>query len=323
MISDKAGGSTSTSSADPTKAAKPAWQSEAIARLEQLSRHDPGGRGLPSTAPAGLLEPAALTLLASSRVIIVTGFCVRSAMIGETDGPSGASALAACLLGLGKKVTILTDKYSSNLVASALAVHSPPAGTDPGLPISVVVLPDDDGNAAQACMALAHDFEPDLIIAVERPGTAEDGHRYSMRGTILDDIAPPADILFTASENRRWTTAAIGDGGNELGMGSLRDTCVSAVTMGEQIFCTSNSDFPVAAGISNWGAYALAGAVSILAGRAVLPSPEEELSSLQAVYKAGGVDGATREHTCTVDSLPADEYLHTIRQMNKLVMESL
>ncbi|MFH2115546.1 MAG: DUF4392 domain-containing protein [Spirochaetota bacterium] len=349
MTSDKAGGSSPASSADPANPARPARQSEALARLEGLARYDPGGRGLSSKAPTGLLEPAAMALLAARRVMIVTGFCVRSAMTGETDGPPGASALASALVSLGSTVMILTDRHSAGLVAAALAARTPPTkpGMDtnaekvteldaekvispdarPGLTtgqvVPVATLPDDDREAAQACLDLASSFAPDLILAVERPGGAADGHRYSMRGTLLDDIAPSADILFTSAENRGWKTAAIGDGGNELGMGSLRDSCVSAVALGQQIFCAAGSDFPVVAGISNWGAYALAGAISILAGMAVLPAPAEELLALQAVYEAGGVDGATREHSCTVDGLPADEYLRTIRQMYTLVLESI
>jgi hypothetical protein len=303
--------------------AAPCLQSGALARLEALARHDPGDRGLSSKAPAGLLEPAAEAMLYAKRVLIITGFCVRSAMTGETDGPPGASAIASCLGSLGSTVMILTDRHSAGLASAALAARKPLAGTDPGLPIAVTILPDDETEARQACLDLAGDFKPDLILAVERPGGAADGHRYSMRGTILDDIAPSADILFADSGSRKWKTAAIGDGGNELGMGSLRDSCVAAVNMGKLIFCTASADFPVAAGISNWGAYALAGAVSILAGRPLLPSPEEELAVLQAVYEAGGVDGATREHTCSVDGLPAGEYIQTIRQMHRLVMESI
>ncbi len=87
--------------------------------------------------------------------------------------------------------------------------------------------------------------------------------------------------------------------------------------------CRTHGDFSICAGVSNWGAYALAGAVSILAGTLLLPSPEEELFALQAVYEAGGVDGCTREHSCTVDGLPADEYLDIIRGIYTLVLESI
>jgi hypothetical protein len=245
-------------------------------------------------------------------------------MIGETDGPPGATALAASLTRLGVAVKILTDRYSTGLVEAACRIRSSglPA-RDACLAVPVVNLPDEGSRAAQACLELAAGFAPDLVLAVERPGSAADGHRYSMRGTILDDIAPSADALFTGTAHGNWKTAAIGDGGNELGMGSLRDSCVAAVAMGEQIFCTAAADFPVAAGISNWGAYALAGAISILAGQVVLPSPEEELAVLQAVYEAGGVDGCTREHSCSVDGLPAEDYLRIIRDMHRVVLASI
>ena len=190
--------------ADPGKKATPpvsVKQSEAIARLEALARHDPGGRGLSATAPAGLLGPAAQALLAARRVMIVTGFCVRSAMAGETDGPPGATALASSLVGLGSTVMILTDRYSTGLVEAACRVRRPilapkasglelSATEGPCLLVAIARLPDDEGQTTQACLGLAAGFSPDLILAVERPGGAADGHRYSMRGTILDDIAP-------------------------------------------------------------------------------------------------------------------------------------
>lgn len=318
MNSSSTGGSLGTTSPGA------AGISETIGRLEILARHDPGGRGLSSTAPVGLLEPAARALLSAKRVIIATGFCVRSAMIGETDGPPGATALAATLTSLGVQVMVLTDRYSASLVHAASRTRGPALPIkDACLAVSVVSLPEESGEADQACSNLAAEFAPDLILAVERPGGASDGHRYSMRGTILDDIAPSMDTLFPGPEGRNWKTAAIGDGGNELGMGSLRAACASSVAMGEQIFCTAAADYPMAAGISNWGAYALAGAISILAGQAILPTPEEELSALQAVYEAGGVDGCTREHSCSVDGLPAEDYLQIIRQIYSLVMESV
>lgn len=307
-------------------------RSAAINRLEELSRHDPGGRGLASKAPKGLLEPAAQALLSARRVLIVTGFCVRSAMMGETDGPPGATTLASGLVSLGATVMILTDKYSAPLAVAACRARKPrfppgKAGPEPGkapgqyLDVPVTILASDKPEGS--CLPIAAAFAPDLVLAVERPGGAADGHRYSMRGAILDDIAPSADPLFTAPSKRGWKTMAIGDGGNELGMGSLRDSCVAAISLGEQIFCAASSDYPVAAGISNWGAYALAGAVSLVSGRMVLPDPEEELAVLEAVYKAGGVDGCTREHSLSVDSLPATEYLRLVHQMYNQVLECL
>jgi hypothetical protein len=304
-----------------------------ILRLEAAARRDPGGRGLATSAPLGLLEPAAQALLTARRVIIVTGFCVRSALRGESDGPPGATALAAAFSTLGAETIILSDRHSGALVAAACAAREESCRKDAGAlarraargarPDHIQSLPDDEVEARAACRLLAAEFKPDLVLAVERPGGAEDGHRYSMRGAILDDIAPPADELFPAAARRGWTTAAIGDGGNELGMGSLKKACAAAVPLGDRIFCAAAADFPIVSGISNWGAYALAGALSILSGWPLIAGVATELAVLRAVCDAGAVDGRTGERSLSVDGLPADDYGEVLREMYAIVLESL
>jgi hypothetical protein len=369
---------------------------DAIGRLEAVARRDPGARGLSSAAPDGLLLPAARAMADCRRVIIVTGFCVRSAMVGETDGPPGATGLAAVMERLGATVMLLTDRFSAGLVKAACAARQ--------ISPAVELLPDRD------CLALAADFRPDLVLAIERPGTAADGHRYSMRGAILDDIAPAADALFapggqpvgvgsnglssratptgqlswtapsglsspatptgqlswtaptglsspatptgqrpgtmptgqlswTAPTGQRpWTTLAIGDGGNELGMGSLRAACAVAVPLGERIFCDSPADYPLVAGTSNWGAYALAGAIALLTGQRLVGQrlvgqglvgqrlvdpPATELAVLAAICQAGAVDGCTRAATVSVDGLSAAEYAQSLTDIHNIILESL
>ena len=67
---------------------------ETIRNIESTSRRDPGERGLAAHAERDRLLPAARELMDGERIIIVTGFCIRAAMIGETDGPPGALAVA-------------------------------------------------------------------------------------------------------------------------------------------------------------------------------------------------------------------------------------
>ncbi len=304
-----------------------------ILRLEAAARRDPGNRGLASSAPMGLLEPAAQALVTARRVIIVTGFCVRSALRGESDGPPGATALAAAFSTLGAETLILSDRYSGALVAAACAAREESCRKQPGILASradlgarhdhIKILPEGEDEAREACALLAAQFKPDLVLAVERPGSAADGHRYSMRGAVLDDIAPPSDALFPPAALRGWMTAAIGDGGNELGMGSLQKSCSAAVPLGDRIFCAAAADYPIAAGISNWGAYALAGALSIQSGWPLIASMDTELAVLRAVYEAGAVDGSSGESSLSVDGLSADDYGRVLQEMYGIVLESL
>lgn len=288
---------------------------ETILRIEDLARRDPGGRGLSGRASPGALGPAAFELLASRRVAIVTGFCVRSAGIGETDGPPGALALAGALRILGKKTALITDRYSLTL----LRVGAKHLGT----PFRALELPELQPETDAALDRFVSAFKPTHVVALERPGSAPDGHRYSMRGEILDDVAPAADRLFSPDPGRGWVTLAVGDGGNELGMGGLRETLKAEVSRGDLIFCASPADHTLACGISNWGGYALAAALSLLSGVLLLRTPDQERALLAALVEAGAVDGCTREKGLSVDGLTWEKYAETLHGMYDLASGAL
>ena len=286
---------------------------QAIARIEMLARHDPGSRGLASFAPTGELLPAAAELLRGKRIIIVTGFCIRAALIGESDGPPGALAIADALRQLGKDVVLVTDQYSSGLLAAGAALF--------GAPFTIVDLELPQPVANQQIDELVAAFKPTQVLAIERPGNAPDGHRYSMRGEILDDLVPAADRLLTPQPARK--TIAIGDGGNELGLGRLRDSIKSRVAHGELIFCATPADYVIPAGISNWGAYALVATLSLLAGQLLLQPPEHERTVLQALLAAGAVDGCTRKNELSVDGLAWEDYAKVIADIYQETVNAL
>ena len=277
---------------------------ETIRQFELLARHDPGGRGLASSDAESHLFSAAANLLDAERVILVTGFCIRAAMIGETDGPSGTLAVAHALRQLGKEVVLVSDKFSDGLLEAGAKVL--------GAPYPITVLSPVQEESDRAIDALLASFAPTQVVAIERPGSAIDGHRYSMRGEILDELVPSADRLLTPPGERSYATIAVGDGGNELGMGHLRDSLMDRINLGELIFCETEADHVIPAGISNWGAYALAASLAVLSGKPILIKPEDELAVLEAQVAVGAVDGCTRKNEVSVDGVPIADYLKTV-----------
>ena len=277
---------------------------ETIRQFELLACHDPGGRGLASSEAESHLYSAALNLLSAERVILVTGFCIRAAMIGETDGPSGTLAVAYALRQLGKEVVLVSDKFSDGLLEAGAKVL--------GAPYSITVLSPVQEESDRAIDELLASFAPTQVVAIERPGSAIDGHRYSMRGEILDELVPSADRLLAPASARNYATIAVGDGGNELGMGHLRDSLMDRINLGELIFCDTEADHVIPAGISNWGAYALAASLAVLSGKPILIKPEDELAVLEAQVAVGAVDGCTRKNEVSVDGVPIADYLETV-----------
>ena len=298
---------------EPGRANAPSIRT-AIRSLETIAGRDPNGRGLSRNAPTGVLGPAAFDLLSGRRVVILTGFCVRSESIGETDGPPGALAVARALRVLGKKVLLVSDGFSLPLLRAGCRALSSEFRM-----LELTGRPADDAMLDR----LVSSFKPTHVLAIERPGSAPDGHRYSMRGEILDDIAPAADRLFTENPGRGYATIAVGDGGNELGMGSLRSALKDSVDLGDTIFCGSPSDYPITAGISNWGGYALAAALSLLSGALLLSTAEAEGRVMEALLGAGAVDGCTKARELSVDGILWDAYVQNIQAMYALTVQTL
>ena len=117
-------------------------------------------------------------------------------------------------------------------------------------------------------------------------------------------------------------TIAIGDGGNELGMGALRSYIEAGVPCGELICADLAADYTLAAGVSNWWGWGIAALLSLRLGRDLLPSDGQESRLLDAVVRAGGVDGVTRRRECTVDSLSLEQNLDVLRALRAVTAQT-
>lgn len=269
--------------------------------LCSILQTDPGRRGLLGQLPATDLTAVTTLLMKSERVIITTGFPVWGTGVAETDGPSGAANLAYALTELGKDVLLVTDPCASPLLLAAKDQRAPLAA------VAVVDDKDPDGS----CRVILDAFKPDLVIALERPGMAADGHFHNMRGIVIDEDIASTEALFSAG----IPTIGIGDGGNELGMGCYRSWIEATVPHGELTCADQCCDYPLAAGVSNWWGWGLAALLSAESGQMLLPTDEEETSLLEAVLAAGGLDGVTKEPTMTVDNLTLEQNLDILAQV--------
>jgi hypothetical protein len=271
-------------------------------RLERHVARDVGGRGIAplAEAAAGGLARAATALADARAVTLITGFYIPAAHppAAETDGPIGSAFLAAALEARGVPVQVVTDHPCAPVVTAALAAM----GVAARCPVVAVAVDAVSAGEVLEAVTARHDAAPPShIVAVERCGPGAGGVPRNLRGEDISPFTAPLERLFTPPAYR----IAIGDGGNELGMGSLpRALVADHIANGDVVGCTVPADALVVAGVSNWGAAALA----LLVGGPALADRLDGAAHdrvLAAIAAAGAVDGIRRTAGPSVDDLDA------------------
>ena len=285
-----------------------------VDEIERLIQVDVGRRvtALFEAARGGLSAAAStLAMAPAARVGLITGFYVPegSPPAAETDGPIGAALLAKGLEAVGIRCRLATDEPCRSACAAALT------GAGISVPVDAANVPAMIGSWRRAQITHA--------ISIERCGRSPDGAPRNMRGLDISSYTAPLDELFTAGP---WETIAIGDGGNEIGMGSLpRELIAQHVDHGETIACVTPARHLIVAGVSNWGAYALLGALAALRQdwrERLLACLDEKLDHavLEAAVNNGPtVDGVSRLRAMTVDNLDMTIHHNKLREIRALV----
>lgn len=315
--------------------------------LEQLIRRDPAARGLLcSDGAAGLclghLAAAATDLAQRAAVVgIVTGFFVPDAdpPAAETDGLAGSVLLADTLRTQGIDAFLITDEPCAAALSTSLRTAGLSRSDLLVCPIETACATAwmDEFRLSSRGRKLTH------LIAVERPApgysaqtlaaqswsdaevveeftstvpAASRGRCHNMRGRDVDETAAALYLLFEDRPHAAVRTIGIGDGGNEIGMGGIPwQTRTSAIARPEaaRIASRTATDWTILAGVSDWGAFALAAAVSMHRGElqplAAWTADRIERLLQAAVTGGPAVDGITRRAEPTVDGLPLITYL--------------
>lgn len=231
------------------------------------------------------LRAAQLMVGCKGLVLIGTGFPVGDSF--ETDGPVGALVLYKVLEKLG---------------ATPLLCCGEPLFSALRDDYSCLQLPVNSTDAAAFADEFLQQHHPELIISIERPGLAADGRYYNMRGQDISARCANFDVFF---QQACCPAIAIGDGGNEIGMGKLYQAVSQLAITPSVTYC----DELLLADVSNWAAYGVLALVSKLkdaetgCGWLLDCQPKGLLAYL---VKRGAVDGVTGLASLTEDSLSPD-----------------
>jgi D-glutamate cyclase len=290
-----------------------------VDRIERLIQVEVGRNitALFDATRGGLWSAASVLAEAPAlRIALITGFYVPlgSPPAAETDGPVGTALLAKGFEEIGITCRLATDEPCRDACVAALAG----AGAS-GVPVETAKI----GAPMTELIDSWRRAEITHAISIERCGRSADGAPRNMRGLDIGSYTAPLDELFAAGP---WQTIAIGDGGNEIGMGSIpRSVIAQHVDYGETIACVTPAEHLIVAGVSNWGAYALLGALSVLRSDwrvRLLGCLDERLDNAileMMVDRGPAVDGVSRLRTMTVDNLDLAIHHAKIREIRAVV----
>jgi len=252
-------------------------------------------------------EAAQSVLEHPGSALIVTGFYIARAGAPETDGPPGAVALGTALETLGFGVAYVTDRFSrvavEALAGSSPTIDFPVAGTE---------------ESARFACELIETRRPSVLFAIERPGLIGDGTYRNFQNADFSAFNAKTDYLFDGHP----MSIGIGDGGNEIGMGNLRDVMTRFEGLPSDPSVTTTTRLIIAS-CSNWGAYGLVAALSQLTGRNLLPSVRQGREWVDRLVEVGAVDGLTGERKNWVDGRPPEQDNYCLQALQELLARGL
>ena len=275
------------------------------------------------------------TVKNGNAVIITTGFRVLPQKVQETDGPLGAAALAKSLIkAFNANPIVVIEEPSREIMASTLrALGINPVMNEADFKKgenSVLILdfPFELENAIEAAKRIVEKYKPSLVFATEKAGRNVKGEYHTMRGVNISSFHAKIEPLIEEARSRGILTIGVGDGGNEVGMGNIREAIEKFVPYAKECQCPckggiaaeSKVDLLVVASISNWGVYGIEACIAALTeNMEALHTAEEEEKMLRNSIKAGAVDGVTSKPELSVDSAPLKVHTSIIRILEGLI----
>ena len=214
------------------------------------------------------------------KVLITTGFYVAG--YAETDGPIGTLAVAKALEGLGYHGIVITDKYCEGFFELK------------NISVEYVAIDADQSVYEE----ILEKYRPVYMISIERCGHNLENEYANMRGDSITGQTACIDTLFELAAEKKIPTIGVGDGGNEIGMGNVRQVILEKLELNP---CVVTVDDLIIATTSNWGAYALAAYMAKLSGRPVFITYEEIEEYMAQIVALGCVDGVTKQKKMGTD----------------------
>ncbi|MCM1161428.1 MAG: DUF4392 domain-containing protein [Roseburia sp.] len=242
-------------------------------------------------------------------VYIITGFILMPHKAPEMDGMVSSMLLARSLVqAFDAKPVIICPADCNPAVekcAHVVGLHLYENLTDvERLPFSMGIIPftkDMSFAEKQAEQIISQNKLPAAVISIEAPGANHMGEYHNATGNNLTRLEAKTDILFCRLKEKGVLNIAIGDLGNEIGMGAIADHIKRYIPYADdkQCRCTcqggilaaSKADHIITATVSDWGCYGLMAALAYLKkDLSIFHNGRMEAKVMEAAAGSGLVD---------------------------------
>ncbi|MFC7399946.1 glutamate cyclase domain-containing protein [Chelatococcus sp. GCM10030263] len=299
-----------------------------VRAMYEAAREEGGGRPLTTRAAEGLLREVSR----GDVVFVVTGAGYPPGMPnGESDGPPGAAAIARALYwGLGAvPVFVCEQQHAGPIVASSEAATlmlRPREAAMKGFGAALETAPGTSAEVADWAASLYETYKPKALISVERLGPAADGIVYNATGipkgpeSGIVDLAP----IFYEAEKRGVFSIGLGDHGNEMGFGRIREAVARIMPKGETLATVVKTDVLIPCLMSNWGAYGIEAALAfLLQDASLIHTPQQEERTIRKCLDAGGLEAFWCSTAFIVDSCDGESSMAIVQLLNNMVRLAL
>jgi hypothetical protein len=196
--------------------------------------------------------------------------------------------------------------------------------------VSVLSFPTDIEEAKNISSDLIKKYKPTAVITIEKSGMNEKDIIHSCRGADTTKCTAKINFLVREANKKGILTVGIGDGGNEIGMGLIREDIKKYIPFGNKCKCSceagiapsTKTDFLITAAISNWGAYGLEVGLAVLKGKPdIFHNGEIERRVLEKAADAQFIDRISGYTEPSVDGLLAHIHISFVELLREWVVK--
>lgn len=241
-------------------------------------------------------------------VYIMTGFVLRPYKKAEMDGIVSAVLLARALVKAfdAKPIIICpTDNYYAvKKLSACVGLHlfedmnellEIPAS------MGIITFTKDESEAQGEAERIINKAMPKAVVSIEAPGANAVGVYHNAIGLEVTGLEAKMDALFEKLQKMGVLNIAIGDLGNEIGMGAIEETLKKYIPYANEGACScgcgggiavrTKADNLITATVSDWGCYAMIAALAYLKEDIdIMHTQELEKEAMMCACHSGMID---------------------------------